>query len=377
MMARRSFIAAILALAIFPGNASAWMMSLYHETEVKRLHAISGTGNATALRRILKDLGALPGPLDGYQEQLKREMKAMTPTSENAVTMDSLLGLPYAYDNRLRAHVLAQLGLSRLEAAAGQLPEAETHAQLAMDAANMMLQPGVMATAATECYQQLEAVHLQRKSSGKALLAKLHVGLLGDYLASSQGVTDYFLERQLEDDFWTQMYEVNNYMVVVWQQQQAIASQKHARLMAALGAVSSVLSPIAAQKARARGDEAAARQYEFNAITTNLLVQSAQARAAGKELGLSPALNAFGMPILAAQLVDPKMGVSPFGIIKGFAGEAAKLDPALGQAAEGVSQMADALSSTRKKGDPEKTSAGAQDFIKVFTEFQSKVQEIR
>ena len=351
---------------------------VYH---LERLDAWECTERKPALtaddyQQLLTEIGGLPGPIEQYQSRLKEELQAMTPESKKVLDASDLLAFPAAYNDHLRIYGLAHLGLSRRQSEQSQWKQALDSAQQTVAAGEKALTPVTMAELAAAGHTELEAIYRKRGAAGKAMLAKFNVDLLNEYLASPQGLTDYYMEKQLKSDLLDQIWETDSYIIRVNMNRLQEHLDKMDHMIVALSAVSASVNTMAANQAAARGNSGSAMSYRFNASLADFTLAATQAKMAGQKVGLDSFLNSFAMPMLSAQLADPKMGANVPQIIKDFASDAAKADPALAGAAGEVAKGVNDIVAVRGKGNQKKTQDAVGQFAEVLTQFQAKVQEI-
>lgn len=331
-------------------------------------------------QRILLASKGLNEPLEKYQEKLTADLAALQSSKKLILRPDSLAAFIHHHARMHGLPVRARLGLARLALRDGQRAKAQEHAKEALELINKQEASRLFHCRETiEAYSLLEETYSKGGGAGKSLLARLQRQVVGDYLKSEQGRTDYFLMRQAYWDAQDAIFEVSNYVDRINTERELAAIDRFAMVTAAFGQAMSVVQQTQIDSALAKSGGRLTpeiRSIQMNKMVMDYSLNNLRAVQTGHGGGLDALLNPLSNLTLVSQLVDPKMGVNPFGIIKDFAGDAAQLDPGLGRAAKGVQQSADALSDTRKKGDPEKTKASAQDFIKVFSDFQAKVQEI-
>ena len=389
-MSRRTFrVAACLSMLLLlalPASAAKLVSYLrdLHGMEEKRRDEIAalatqepkGKPILAAYEKFLKQLEPLPGQQQSYPPKLKKELEALSPDNRETLTRESLLAFPYAYNARLRGYAEAHLGITRVQLALGKLAEAETAASKAAQAAELALSPIAMSEIARPAHEILRQIYERRNAIGKAMLSKLNADLLVEYDSSPQGIKDYCLDKQLETDFFDAVWEIDSFIRGVNTERGNIADARMNRLLGALSAVSASVNTMAANQAAARGNSGSAMSYRFNASLADFTLAATQAKMAGQKVGLDSFLNSFAMPMLSAQLADPKMGANVPQIIKDFASDAAKADPALAGAAGEVAKGVNDIVAVRGKGNQKKTQDAVGQFAEVLTQFQAKVQEI-
>lgn len=333
---------------------------------------------------------ALEQPITYYQELLQESLTVMQASSGTTGVLPSEagLGFPSVYARKLEVVVRAHQGLGKLFLAKGNFEEAEKHATRARDLmTEKAISPAALSQSLLESNQLLHSIAKARGQRGAALIAKLNADLLKDHLMSEGGVEDFYVEKELlfGEKSQQQMAEVTAFVLSV----NSYRAQKHSAQMAAIAGglmqANAAFQTTMANQALAKSGGVMTpqvQQMQMNAqmaqFQSQMFTMSVQ-MSAGQTQNLTRAQTPWALPKFGQQLVDPKMGVNPHGIIKGFVGAAVKTNqtPSLQTQAQAVTQQVDALAALRQAGGNDAKMQQLTTFADVFNTFLTLVQEIK
>lgn len=298
------------------------------------------------------------------------------------------LGFADNYAKWLEVTVRAKQGLARLAKQEGALDKAE---ELVLSANELLKSRGAtphqVATSLLQNHRILQEVYVAKGLTGKALVQRLHAQLLEDHLASEQGVDNWYTEKVfLIGSAAQQQFDIVQQLVTtshdhLFQKIKAESAARGAAIFKGMAA----FQQLNAQQALVKSGgvltpqvQSAQLNAQLSQFVANVVSENAL-RDAGLSHGGTVGSSSWVIPTFAQQLIDPKMGINPQGIIKGFATEAATLGnaPTLTQGAQQVIQAVDGLPTVQANSDAQAIVQSVESFAGIFNSFLTQVQEIK
>lgn len=321
-------------------------------------------------------------PINIYQEELKKSISELQNSPTAVLSIDSITGFPYYYNKRLGAVVRAHLGLGRAYIKKKNFKEAENNFTKAIEIVNKR---GVnsfrLRLYQIEAYKMLIDIYNKEGQTGKALIAKLNMDLIDDYLKSEEGIKTYYLEKHSYVYAQEKFAEIDRYVEEVNQKRLEEADRQMREIM---GAMTQVVSTMAQSRMDMSGGSRSGyyspdmKAFEMNKMIFDMtmkIVSSANKSDSSQNVALNPMANVT----LVEQLIDKRKGIKTFDIIKAFAKTAAELsrDEAISNTSRDIINLLDSLNEIRRAGnDAEKMINNVTNLANMLSAFQKQVQLI-
>ena len=336
----------------------------------------------------LVDAKSAEEPFAHYQQALQRSMGTMHGSSSDVLTKEDVLGFPHVYARQLEAIVAAHQGLARLASAQGDVASGEAHTNQAITIMRTRsIASSSMARSLRESHRTLQEIYASNGRSGRELIAKMNKNLLQEYLRSEDGVRAFYEDKILlyGETAQKQLAASDDYVKGVNDQREANASATRNAIAGGVMMAGAAIQTAAAQQALVNSGGVMTpqvQQMQMNAQLAQFQVQMFTAMVkmdAGQMKALDVNASPWGLPMFSQQLVDPKMGMSSRGIVKMFAGEAAKAGgtTTLAQGAQQVIRYVDALPTVKTTSNSQAIVKSVESFAGVFNTFLTQVQEIK
>ncbi len=319
-------------------------------------------------------------PLNVYQEDLKQAVQQMETSPTAVLGIDSISGFPYYYNKRLGAIVRSYIGLSRAYIAKNNLEEAEKNLVRAVDIVNRRNPASYrLKQYQAEAHRLLKDIYTKQGHTGKALVAKLNIELVEDYLKSEEGVKTYFLEKHAYFDAQQRFADIDKFVAQVNAKRLAEADRQMREIMGAVTQVASSMAQAQMDRSMYRnsgfsGPDMGALQ--MNKVMLDVTMKIVSAASGGAGAGSGSSLNPMADTTFVGQLMDRRKGSRTFEIIKAFVNAAADLsnDESIRKTSRDIIGLLESVREARSSGYSEKALTDVSRLAEVFSSFQTKVQ---
>ncbi len=366
---------------------SSW--HLFIDTLALRPQEATDPGQARAHYQELLQARPPLSPINIHRAALHDFLRTIEESSVRVpITFDAAFGHPRIYAREVLGRIQAYEGVARTHVTQGSMLEAEQSVKALVEFLTRYGQvfPALSPVKLRDAHQLLEEVYRKQGRTGRALIAKLNVDLLNDHLSSEGGVEDFYLEKEYlyGQEATKQITAIEKYIEAHRKQISAKEAAQTKALMSSFMTAYATVQQV--QAALALADSGGVltpgvQQAMMNAQVAQLaasITQSAIAASANAQKSFDVASTPWALPTFSQQLLDPRAGVNPQGVIKDFTGEVVKAGGASYQAgAQQLTQQVDALMPYRQSSKVDGAAAQVEKFAEVFNAFLSQVQEIR
>lgn len=322
-------------------------------------------------------------PLDVYQEDLKQAVQQLETSPTAVLSLDSISGFPYYYNKRLGAVVRSYIGLGRAYIAKNNLDDAEKNLLRAVDIVNRRGAGSFrLKRYQAEAQRLLKEIYTRQGRTGKALVAKLNMELVEDYLKSEEGVKTFFLEKDSYFEAQQRFLDIDKFVQQVNEKRLAEADRQMREIMGTLTQVASTM-------AQARMDSSVSRNSGFsgpdmrtmqmNRMMIDMTMKIVSAATGGADRGQDTSLNPMSNTTFVEQLMDRRKGSRTFEILKAFVNAAADMskDESIRRSSRDIINLIETLNEGRRSDDTtEKMLKDVSNLANVLSTFQTKVQGI-